>query len=493
MFVCCEFTEKHSTTFRKFDFLFMERKKVILYNPQAVFYDMPLALLALASNLDLNRFEPIIIDARIDPNPKASIEKHLPNAFAFGATVLTGKPIQDALEITRWVKQKKPEITTIWGGWHASLFPTKTLEDEKSIDISVQGQGEITFQEILNALSKDSSLSEIKGLCYRNEDEIVQNPPRALTDMNDLNRVDYDFIDVDKYFEKKGRRQFDYISSTGCHFRCAFCADPFVFGRNYSAVEPERMGEEFSFYQEKYGFTEINFQDETLFTYPKRIRKLANELLERKLNVTWAGTMRADQAHRMTDEDFALIKKSGLRRVLIGVESGSQEMMDWLKKDIKLEYVFEAAERCKKYDIGVIFPFIVGFPKETQKSLNATISVVKQLNAISPKFETPIFYFKPYPGSRITDDVVKEGYKLPKSLEEWSQFDYIGSAGPWVSDEMYSFFENFKFFLKVGYGKRRPLFYPVQQFSRWRVKNNNFQFPLERKLFELVRPAQRLS
>ncbi len=471
----------------------MKRKKVILYNPKAVFYDMPLALLALASNLDLEQFEPIIVDARIDPNPKQTIEKHLDEAVVFGATVLTGKPIKDALEVTKWIKTKKPTLLTIWGGWHASLFPKKTLIDELSIDISVQGQGEATFQETLEFSSGSRNLKDIKGICFREGTEIVQNPPRALTDMNDLNRIDYDFVNVEDYFEKKGQRQFDYISSTGCHFRCAFCADPFVFGRNYSAVQPERMGEEFSYYYEKYKFTEINFQDETLFTYPKRIRALANELLERKIKVTWAGTMRADQAHRMTDEDFELIKKSGLRRVLIGVESGSQEMMDWLKKDIKLEYVFEAAERCKKYDIGVIFPFIVGFPKETQKSLDATISVVKQLNAISPKFETPIFYFKPYPGSRITDDVVKEGYVLPNSLEEWSTFDYIGSAGPWVNDEMYKFFENFKFFLKVGYGKRRRLFYPVQKLGRWRVDNDAYGFPIERKLFELARPAQKLS
>lgn len=471
----------------------MNRKKIILYNPKAVFYDMPLALLALASNLDLERFEPIIVDARIDPDPKQTIEKHLADTIAFGATVLTGKPIRDALEMTQWVKNKKPSIKSIWGGWHASLFPKKTLENEAFIDISVQGQGEKTFQEILEYCIGEKEIEDIKGLCFRDGDEIKRNPPRPLTDMNELNQIDYDFINVEDYFQKKGQRQFDYISSTGCHFRCAFCADPFVFGRNYSAVEPERMGKEFDFYYKKYKFTEINFQDETLFTYPKRIRALANELINRNIKVTWAGTMRADQAHRMNDEDFALIKKSGLRRVLIGVESGSQEMMDWLKKDIKLEYVFEAAEKCKKHNIGVIFPFIVGFPKETQKSLDATISVVKTLNAMSTKFETPIFYFKPYPGSRITDDVVKEGYQLPQSLEEWSQFDYIGSAGPWVSDEMYRFFENFKFYLKVGFGRKRPLFFLPQIIARWRVNNNLYDFPIERKLFELVRPAQKLS
>ena len=112
---------------------------------------------------------------------------------------------------------------------------------------------------------------------------------------------------------------------------------------------------------------------------------------------------------------------------------------------------------------------------------------------MSYKFETPIFYFKPYPGSKITDDVVKEGYQLPQSIEEWSQFDYIGSAGPWVSDDMYAFFENFKFFLKVGYGRPRPLFYPIQKLARWRVDNDSFRLPIEKKLFEFVRPSQDLS
>ena len=469
------------------------RKKIILYNPKAVFYDMPLALLALASNLDSKLYEVVIIDGRIDENASKTIQDNLKDAICFGVTALTGKPIVDALEKTLLVKKLAPNIITVWGGWHTSLFPKKTLEDESAIDISVQGQGEQTFKEIIDTIDKGESLELVKGICYRSDGEIVQNPPRLLQDMNDLKRIEYDFIDVEDYFEKKGQRQFDYISSTGCHFRCAFCADPFVFGRNYSAVEPDRMGEEFSYYYEKYKFTEINFQDETLFTYPKRIRALANELIDRNIKVTWAGTMRADQAHRMNDEDFALVKKSGLRRVLIGVESGSQEMMDWLKKDIKLEYVFEAADRCKKFDIGVIFPFIVGFPKETQKSLDATIDVVKQLNAKSYKFETPIFYFKPYPGSKITDDVVKEGYRLPESLDEWAKFDYIGSAGPWVSDEMYRFFEHFKFFLKVGYGRRRPLFYPVQKLARWRVDNDSYNFPIEKKLFEFFKPSQELS
>lgn len=471
----------------------MSRKKVVLYNPKAVFYDLPLALLAVGSNLDPNQYEVIIIDGRVESDPFGLIKKHLPDTICFGTTVLTGSPINDALEKTRFVKSTAPQVTTVWGGWHTSLFPKETLEQEQAVDVSVQGQGEITLRELVAAIDEGKTFEHISGICYRKDGEIVKNPARLLKNMNELETINYDLIEPERYFALKGKRQFDYISSTGCYFRCSFCADPFVFGRNFTAVEPEKVAEDLVYYQSKYHFTEVNFQDETLFTYPKRMRTMAEEFIKKDLRISWAGTMRADQAHRMSEEDFALFKRSGLRRVLVGVESGSQEMMDWLQKDIKLEYVFETAERCKRHGIGVIFPFIVGFPGETEKSLNATIQVVKRLNKMAPNFETPIFYFKPYPGSKITNDVVANGYALPETLEEWAKFDYIGSAGPWVDDKMYEFFERFKFYLKLGYGKKRIYTAPLEWVSRQRIKSNRFEWPIEKWMVDKIRPMQKLS
>jgi hypothetical protein len=106
--------------------------------------------------------------------------------------------------------------------------------------------------------------------------------------------------------------------------------------------------------------------------------------------------------------------------VIIGVESGSQETMDRIKKDIKLEQVFESAEKCLRHGVNVIFPFIVGFPGEDDDSVQASLDVAKRLRALSPGFETPIFYFKPYPGSALTDDAVRDGYVLPAEQEPGS-------------------------------------------------------------------------
>ena len=473
----------------------MSRHKVVLYNPKAVFFDMPLALIALASALDQQKYEVVIIDGRLEENPLEKVKAECADALCLGVTVLTGKPTLDALEITRAVKSDQAELPVVWGGWHTSLFPTETLEQEPSINITVQGQGELTFCEILDALSTGKrEMTDIKGCCYRTAGgEIKKNPARPLEDMNKLPKANYDFIDVEAYFRLKGRRQFDYISSTGCYYRCAFCADPFVFNRSFTAIEPERMGEELAAHFERYQFEDLNFQDETFFTYRKRVLGVAEQFIQRGIKSSWAGTMRADQGFRMEDEDFALCAKSGLRRVLIGVESGSQAMMDWLKKDIKLEQVYECARRCKKHGIAVIFPFIVGFPGETEESVDNSLRTIKKLRSMNPDFTTPIFYYKPYPGSGITDEVVKSGYDLPQTLEEWGEFDYIGSSGPWVDDNKYQLIERFKFYEKAAWSRSGMLFKPVQKMARWRMRGNRFGWPIEKKVYETFTSKQRLS
>lgn len=469
-------------------------QKVLLYNPKAVFYDMPLALLAIGSQLNRDEFEPIIVDGRIFDDAKAEIAKHLDGALCFGVTCLTGAPLKDAIEISKWVKERAPEVPIVWGGWHPSLFPEQPLRELSFVDITVQGQGEETFKELTQALKFNSSLKDVAGITFRDKDDkIVKNKPRVIVDMNEVEESDYSLIEVNKYFEKKGKKQLDFITSAGCFFRCTFCADPFVFSRKFTSLKPEKVVGQLEALQKKYGFTDLNFQDETFFTYKKDILAMAEMLIDRGLKFTWAATMRADQGQRMSDEDFALCKNSGLRRLLIGVESGSQEMMDWLKKDIKMEYVWLCAERCKKLGINVIFPFIVGFPGESDESILATKSMIKELRQMSSGFETPVFYFKPYPGSTITQEVVKDGYVLPKSTMEWSDFDYIGSHGPWVSPQKYREFENLKFYLKLAYKQLPVVFKPVQFLAHKRVKNDWYSLPLERLAYNALGQRKRLS
>ncbi|MBC8078063.1 MAG: B12-binding domain-containing radical SAM protein, partial [Chloroflexales bacterium] len=337
------------------------------------------------------------------------------------------------------------------------------------------------------------SLEGLTGAAVRVNGEPTIGQPRLMLAMNSTAAHNYDLIPVERYFALKRQRQFDYIASAGCHFRCAFCADPFVYKRKWAGLSPERMGEELEAHWRRYRFDEISFQDETFFTYRDRVVQIAEEFLRRDLRFSWTATMRADQGSRLSEEDMATCVRAGLTRVMVGVESGSQEMMDWLAKDISVEQVIASAEKCARHGIGVIFPFIVGFPGESDESIAATMAMVKRLRAMSPRFETPIFYFKPYPGSRITDEVVKQGYQLPQTLEEWADFDFVGSSGPWVSAERERLIERFKFYNRFAWGPETLLRRPMQQLARWRCRRDFYAMPVEKAIVERLRPMPRLS
>ena len=473
------------------------KPRVVLYNPRAVFYTMPLALLAVGSHLDPERYEVVIVDGRLEPDPVAALAPLLDGAVCLGVTVLTGAPIADALVASRAAKALRPDLPVVWGGWHPSMFGRECL-DEPSVDVTVQGQGEATFAEIVERLAGGGSVHDLEGVpgcAYRTRDgEARQAPARPLADLDELPTARLrPPAAVERYFGLKGKRQLDYISSQGCAFRCAFCADPSVYGRKWVGLAPERIGAEVEALWRCHRFDDLSFQDETYFTSAARVLAVAEEFLRRGLLITWAATMRADQGDRLPEEVMAACRRSGLRRVLVGVESGSQATLDRIKKDIKLEQVLRTAERCRRHGIAVIFPFIVGFPGESDESVRASLDLAERLRAMTPQFETPIFYFKPYPGSPLTDDAVRAGHQLPSTLEEWAGFDFIGSSGPWVSQERHRLVERFKFYQRLARGPAPAWLRPTRALARWRLGKHAYALPVEKLVGDRLWPSPELS
>src|SRR3984957_8868249 len=467
-----------------------KRLKVVLYNPQAVFFTMPLALLAIGSELDPEVYEVITIDARLDTDAENTVVSHLADALCLGVTVLTGAPISDALQISRAAKRARPDIPVVWGGWHPSMFAKECLL-ERSVDVTVRGQGEETFAEIVQRLKDGQTLLGCEGCTIRLPDgSIHENPARNLAQVDKFRAHDYGLIPVERYYELKGKRQLDYISSQGCNFRCAFCSDPFVYGRKWVGLEPVRMALRLKELWDRYHFDDVNFQDETFFTKAGRVEAMADRIVESGMKITWAATMRADQGIRLPERVWARCKQSGLRRLLVGVESGSNEVLKRIRKDIKIEQVFETAQKMVKYGLAGHFPFIVGFPDESDEDIQASLDCAKRLRSMSPDFLTPIYYFKPYPGSALVIEAVERGFRLPETLEAWAEFDYVaggtgaravageiarvdavergfrlpetleawaefdyvaGEPGPWVSPEKFERIERFKFFHELAW------------------------------------------
>jgi radical SAM superfamily enzyme YgiQ (UPF0313 family) len=177
---------------------------------------------------------------------------------------------------------------------------------------------------------------------------------------------------------------------------------------------------------------------------------------------------------------------------MIGVESGSQQTLDRLKKDLRLPQVLAAAEMCARHDVGVIFNFIVGFPGEDDGSIDATLRLAKQLRAMHPRFETPIFYYRPYPGNPIADAARASGYHFPRGLGGWADFDYVAGPSPWISAERWRQIERFKFYTRHAWqpGAWR---WPLRAASRWRCDRDWYAFPVEKTLVEWMRPPQQVS
>jgi radical SAM superfamily enzyme YgiQ (UPF0313 family) len=456
----------------------------VLYNPRAPFFTMPLGLVAIASALDRTRFDVTIVDGRFEADPIARVVEAAEGALCLGVCVLTGPPIADALAVTAAVLLRQPSCRIVWGGWHPSLFPTDTL-NEAGVDAVVVGQGERTFAELVERYAAGTDERGVAGCAAASG----VNAPRPLIDINDLPEHDYSRIDVERHFRRKRERQLDYITSQGCRFRCTFCADPTVYGRGWFGLEPVRIGAELERLWQRYQFTDVGFQDETFFTHAARVEAIAHEILRRDLEFTWMATMRADQGARLDDRVLAACRRSGLRRVMIGLESGSQQMLDWMKKDIRLDQVFASAEKCRRHGVGVLFNLIVGFPGEPPESIAATLDVAKRLRSFGPDFQVALFYYRPYPGTPITAALQQQGHPLPRRLAEWAAIDEQPTIGGWVDAEKQRLIDRFRFYQRIAWAKASPWRRPVQAVARWRCRRDVYTFPIEKAIADLMRPS----
>jgi len=436
------------------------KHRVVLYNPQASFFTMPLALLAIGSRLDPARYDVRIVDGRIERAPTAAVLSEIDDRTVLvGMTVLTGAPIRDALRVTEAVRRYRPRLPIVWGGWHPSLFPIESLTEAR-VDAVVIGQGEEPFAQMVERLAGGGSLVGIgdreKGaggqepanggqgsgasgqdpanlegvpgtavVCAGNDGGgpiVVRGAPQPLVDLNRLPSHNYELIPVERYFTQKRQRQLDYVSSQGCRFRCTFCADPSVYRRGWSGLEPERIADELDSHWRRYEVRDVGFQDETFFTSAKRVAAIAEAFLRRGLRFSWMATMRADQGARLDERVLGDCRRAGLRRVMIGVEAGSQPMLEWMKKDITIDQVFDSASKCAHVGVAVLFNLIVGFPNESDESVAATLQMAMRLRSLSPNFEVSVFYYRPYPGNPITDQLERSGVPLPHTLDDWAAF-----------------------------------------------------------------------
>ncbi len=307
-----------------------------------------------------------------------------------------------ACHIARIVKAIDPGIRVIVGGPHPSLAKTEVLK-QSAIDVAVMGEGEETMIELLDSVEGKRPLSSIQGIAYREGGKPVANPLRAF--IRDLDSLPFPvstartcLIDYEKY----PREAFKYIFALrGCPYACAFCGSRHIWGRNVRFRSAQNIVAEMREIQ-KAGVNYIHFDDDTFGVKKPFIHELCHTIKANCPGLSWSCEI---HVRLVDDETIRLMRSAGCRSILLGVESGNNEMLKRVRKNITIEEAFSAAKTIKRYGIYLYTFFIVGFPQETEESLNDTIAAIKAL----PSDVVVYSIFTPYFGTELYDWCRQQG------------------------------------------------------------------------------------
>lgn len=292
--------------------------------------------------------------------------------------------------VAKLVKEIDAKIIVIMGGPHPSMVGAEILKYPE-VDLAVIGEGEATIVELLNAIEVGENFDPIKGLVYRKNDLIIENPCRGFIDNLDSLSFPYDAAkETLKDFVRYPKAVFGYILATrGCPYNCFFCGSRNIWSRRVRFRSPENVVGEIKKLQ-KEGIRLFHFVDDNFGGNKRYISDLCNALIKHCPGIKWDCEF---HVNLVSDEVISLMKKAGCFFIQIGIESGSNEILKQMRKNITIEEAYAAARSIKKYGILLQAFFIIGFPQETEQSLNDTKAAMKKINC-----DVLIYsIFTPYP------------------------------------------------------------------------------------------------
>ena len=402
---------------------------IILIHPRGEFLErlqkkpyMPLGLLQISSAL-YKDYKVKIIDLRIDKKWK----KHLHNELnqkpvCAGITAYTGKQIQSALEISKFIKENS-NVPVMWGGVHPSLEPYSTIK-HRYIDYVIEGEGEIIFNELINALNKNKPLDNISGLWYKEKNRIKKGPKRRLIDLNKTLLLPYDLIDTSKYFREKNKeKRFLYETSRGCPKGCNFCNQNVIENRSWWVKDASKSIEEIKFIHDNFkNIKIIELVDSNFFFDYERAKVILKEIKKYDLKLWIPGTEIHSLRNFFRDGNLKLLEDSCCY-LGIGVESGSDKVLNYIKKSLTVKQAIEFNEKMKNYDITLNYNFMSGFLNETEEDLKMTMNLtLKLIKENKNALAGPVNPVQLLPKTELLETAVRYGLERPRKLEDWIKF-----------------------------------------------------------------------
>jgi anaerobic magnesium-protoporphyrin IX monomethyl ester cyclase len=327
------------------------------------------------------------------------------------------------VEALKAIRPAAPDAVLMAGGPHSSIMPKEILLENPELDYSIYGEGEVTVCELMKVIEGTMKPQEVSGIGYRDGREVRVTPPRPfIKDIDDIPMPARHLLPMKRYRPApstyKRTPLLHMITSRGCPFSCVYCSSRSIFGRVYRAHSPKRVADEMEMIVKKYGAREIFFLDDIFTLDRKWATAVCDEIIRRGLHkkVEWSCSTRVN----VVDQDLLLhMRKAGCWQIHYGLESGSQRLLDYIKKGITLEQSRMAVRFARKAGIQVRAYFMVGLPTETREETLQTIKFAKDVDPDYAKFSLTT----PYPGTPLFDMANERGEI--KSFS-WSTYKTLG-------------------------------------------------------------------
>jgi radical SAM superfamily enzyme YgiQ (UPF0313 family) len=298
-------------------------------------------------------------------------------------------------------KEINKHIVVVVGGPHSTAAGQETLID-LNIDVAVKGEGEKTIVDLLNATAHVESFASVKGIIYREHDQLTETPGRELAADLDHLRFPYKYArEVLKDYEKYPKSAFNVIMvSRGCPYDCFFCGSRSIWNRIARYRSVANVVDEMKSLM-NIGLKSFEFNDDTFTLNREYTCELCDALIQECPGISWTCETRVD---RVDEQLVALMKRAGCRAIYLGVESGNNAILKQMRKGTTLAEAVQATEMVRKHGIRVRANFLVGSPWETEDTLNDTFRAMRAIRAT-------IGYsiFTPYPGTEAFEYCAKAG------------------------------------------------------------------------------------
>jgi anaerobic magnesium-protoporphyrin IX monomethyl ester cyclase len=323
--------------------------------------------------------------------------------------------VDKASQVIKLIKEKDPDLPVIIGGPHCTLSPSDALQETQA-DICIQGDGENVIVDLIGAFHDEERLAQIHGIYYQTKKGIAQGPP--FIPIGNLDSIPFPARHLIKHYlygraynpSIQAGEFTSILTSRGCPFNCKFCSRKAISLNRYRTRSSQNIIEELQLIHQQ-GYKYLGIMDDSALYNKKQAHEIFDALIKEQLNFKiYITASRADSAD---PELYRKMRKAGVVSVQFGLESGSQEILDYYDKKTTVHDLRRAVIQSHEAGFFTSGTFVLGAPFETKKDFQRTLKFAQSLPLNSASF-LPLRYRS---HTDIWNDAVKEGYIDPKEYE----------------------------------------------------------------------------